>query len=566
MRCNSDQLEKDTTPKVENAKESIQNGINFLDKAKTQIDAYDSAAAEINTVIERASIHIQTLENLEKKINNKVNSFRKVETFTNSMANAFSDGFKNEWNRLEGYQQSDSKKRPYIQKNAKFAAITYDEYKSNAKVALRALNDDEEVSEEDMQMKTMAKFGAYVAKWTYGTKNEVEDAVSSVTEKIKKYLPFGKTEGIEETIEPENGAVNAETNNYSNTNTTVTDDRSGVSNPTDNIPEEVNPDDSRVDETITTPDSTELDFDEKLANAKEKIKNYFLNNKDYGITEDKLNEIFGNMIVCNSDELFNEFAKKFGYTNCENVNAITYKNGEIIIFRPGADEIDIIRETIYSLGDMSGKVDKIKDNTVTDTTKTEQIMENKETGLLEEKTDTRGINIATAEKIALEINGESNDFKSPYSNSAKYIKEITELLDESADIKDFNIKDNSEENTKAVEIEKNTNENLNDKLRDSIDSKSEQVSKSEKIEDENQYKELDKKSYFSSEKNSFGERLNEITGQKDFYQRLVDNMNIADGYGPEKDQDKIKAANIEIEEQITYLKEKIKNASSSQEA
>lgn len=71
------------------------------------------------------------------------------------------------------------------------------------------------------------------------------------------------------------------------------------------------------------------------------------------------------------------------------------------------------------------------------------------------------------------------------------------------------------------------------------------------------YSNVDSMSYYTYGTTHLGNTLNKLTGRSDFYDDIVKNMDIADGYGMVKGKNDILNANIKLSELISELEKKI---------
>ena len=329
-----------------------------------------------------------------------------------------------------------------------------------------------------------------IATWIDKIVDKFKKIASTGAEQLMSLIGITKPQAIPETTTTDNTQINQDIGNNqipnngiggnpNQPNTPVTPVQPSVT-----IPEVVTP------EPIPTPEPT---ISEKIQLSKEKMLTYFNEHKDYGISEEKINEVFSNILIASSDEEFEKMAEKYGYGNCENINAITYNNGEIIILRPGANTEDIVKEAVYSLGSLGAKKGKISGSLSKDL--------KEDAGNQNVATDSRGINMAAAEKISYEILGK-NDL-SGASDNCKALQEMDKQLG--------------------------------------------------KIGEED----IVNKAFFNETENPFAVKLNEVTENEETYRNLIESMEITDEFGTEKDEQKIQEAKKKIESIQNVLELKV---------
>lgn len=330
-----------------------------------------------------------------------------------------------------------------------------------------------------------------IATWIDKIVDKFKKIASTGAEQLMSLIGITKTQAIPETKTTDNTQINQDIGNNSTPNNGIGGNSTQPTTPEQpsvTIPEVITPD------PIPTPEPT---ISEKIQLSKEKMVKYFNEHEDYGISEEKINEVFSSILIASSDEEFEKMAEKYGYSNCENINAITYNNGEIIILRPGANQEDIIKEAVYSLGSLEAKKDRIAGSL------SEDIKEDTgdQNATLKESNDSRGINMAAAEKISYEIL-EKNDLSSA-SDNCKVLQEMDEQLG--------------------------------------------------KIGEED----IVNKAFFNETENPFAVKLNEVTENEETYRNLIEAMEITDEFGTEKDEQKIQEAKKKIESIQNVLELKV---------
>lgn len=521
MKFNDEQLEKDTKQKLLEAKKSIEKAYEILGSAVADTVENSNIQNEICNVRNNVLMHKDDIYKIEMWLAKKIDDLRQGKIENDSVVSAFRDGFFYKWNSIKG-KETQKKETAELKNKEKIGASINKMSAANFQpINGLTLEDNEEknneINSEIIKKRTMARtVGAGLAVWVHNAKNMVEEKATVDLNKLKKLLGITQPQAIPETTTPDNTQINQDIGNNQTTNSeineTKTTDNTQINQdignnstpnngiggnstqpttpeqPSVTIPEVITPD------PIPTPEPT---ISEKIQLSKEKMVKYFNEHEDYGISEEKINEVFSNILIASSDEEFEKMAEKYGYSNCENINAITYNNGEIIILRPGANQEDIIKEAVYSLGSLEAKKDRIAGSL------SEDIKEDTgdQNATLKESNDSRGINMAAAEKISYEIL-EKTDL-SDASDNCKALQEMDEQLG--------------------------------------------------KIGEED----IVNRAFFNEIENPFAVKLNEVTENEDTYKDLVESMEITDEFGTEKDEQKIQKAKLRIESIQNVLELKV---------
>lgn len=228
-----------------------------------------------------------------------------------------------------------------------------------------------------------------------------------------------------------------------------------------------------------------LTMPEKIEISRNIMSDYFKNNPNLGISEEKLNDVFKTIIACENDDAFMNIAHQLSNWTDEELSYImafrSDYNGGVIILRPDNSIDQIIHEANHSLGDSrypSGNV-------------------------LKESTNPRGMNEALTERLALKIQGKDGVGDSGYYRNVSHLNRIIDILEKAG------------------------------------------------------YHDIDSISYYTYNPEYLANAINEIFGHEEFYDELVEKMNIADGFGDVTDDIKIEQANILINEYIDFLERKI---------
>lgn len=201
---------------------------------------------------------------------------------------------------------------------------------------------------------------------------------------------------------------------------------------------------------VNVPEETQLEKDIKV--AYERMSDYFLKkHPELKITKDKLDYAFENIIRCDSDKEFEELAIQItNWTEDEIKYTRAFRSGkyDVVVLKPGNTPETVTHEINHMLGNIytSGK-------------------------------NSRGINEACTEKIALQINGIKGPGDSGYRNNVYNILDLENILSEAGI-------------TNVIE-----------------------------------------QSYFTDSKTYLRQLLGDLTDVDDFYDRLEYAMNYADGYG-----------------------------------
>lgn len=122
-------------------------------------------------------------------------------------------------------------------------------------------------------------------------------------------------------------------------------------------------------------------------------------------------------------------------------------------------------------------------------------------GYISHKKSDRGLNEAITEKYALDIHGNTGNGNTGYYNNVKHLRNLDKILN-------------------GVGI-----------------------------------RNADGISYFTEDKEYFKNVLNDLAQSPKFYDSLKDAMNISDGWGPVRDKESVKEANMQVEQLLQYLYE-----------
>ena len=231
---------------------------------------------------------------------------------------------------------------------------------------------------------------------------------------------------------------------------------------------------------VTNPQ--DMTMAEKIDLARKQMSEYFNEHSHLQISEERLNEAFTKIIPCDSHDDFVFIAHQLtDWSDEELVNTSAFwssYNGGTIILRPDNSVETIIHEVNHDLGDVSSMPPG---------------------GAIKAGTNTRGINEALTERLALKIAGIDGIGNSGYASNVSHLNRIVNILEKAG------------------------------------------------------YIDIDSISYYTNKSAYLASVMNQIFGNDDFYDEIVKYMNIADGCGEITDKIAIQKANIYIERLIDYL-------------
>ena len=229
---------------------------------------------------------------------------------------------------------------------------------------------------------------------------------------------------------------------------------------------------------------TEIDLKniKKGKNVRESQKtmnNFFKENPEFKVNQDKINNAFKNIRTCKTEEEFTKIAiNKYGYTPKEisTVSAFYSSRDNLVWLRPSNDAQTVSHEVNHSLGNiLYGK-------------------------------NARGINEAVTEKLALKAHGISGSGDSGYKSNVQHLLDLDKVLNKAGVY-----------NADAISY------------------------------------------YNTREKYYYENVLNELAESPKFYDYLKEAMDVADGWGPVRDKESVKKANMQVEQLIQYLYEGLRD-------